>query len=36
MIDIYIRGQYASMKEMLEVFHSELERVRNSTNFLVF
>ena len=36
MIDIYIRGQYASMKEMLEAFHLELERVRNSTNFLVF
>ena len=36
MIDIYIRGQYALMDEMMSAFHTELERVRNSANFLVF
>lgn len=35
MTDIYIRGQYAQMKDMLEAFHTEIERVRQSLSLRV-
>ncbi|MCR5356133.1 MAG: response regulator [Lachnospiraceae bacterium] len=33
LIEIYIRGQYDQLEENLEAFHSELDRLRNSSGF---
>ncbi len=33
MTDLYIRGQYAQMPEMLSAFNTELNRVRSSSGF---
>ena len=33
MTDLYIRGQYAQMPEMLSAFNTELDRVRSSSGF---